>query len=129
MGTIPEYTLGHDKVIAALTTGSWEVSYPGYPTRTEVRHGATRKSYGLRWDTGCDLRVQGKAFTVDPHGVIDGYDKADGRHFVRYTPLPEAPPEPGEDHDRAVYRPDTYADGTERDEYGLLIPEGWDPRA
>ena len=88
MPTIPEYTLAHDKVIARLTTGSWEVSYPGYPTRTEVRHGATAKSYGLRWDTGCDLRVQGKAFT-EHAGVIDGYDKADGRHFVRYTPIPE----------------------------------------
>ena len=28
-----------------------------------------------------------------------------------------------------VYRPETYADGTERDEFGLLIPEGWDPKA
>jgi hypothetical protein len=68
------------------------------------------------------LRVTGDTNGADHYATL-GQKLAD-------QAMPEHNPEPDDsEHNRAVYRPDTYADGTERDEFGMLTPEGWDPRA
>ena len=84
--TIPPYTLAQDKAIALLAKGTWTVSYPG-STLVRIRHSATVKSYGLRWDDGTDLRKLGVAFVASgTPGIrgIDAYDTETGRHFASY---------------------------------------------